>query len=72
MDGLVSKLSERLQQAAFNNSALEMLITFSAPRKDLEVALILEVSTTSSKVPLDINKCLMTALGFVTVIVSVV
>src|SRR5690554_5407132 len=49
MDGLVSKLSAKLQQAAFNNSALLTLITFCDCKKDRELAFWRSEIVTSSR-----------------------
>ena len=68
MEGLVSKLSERLQQAAFNNSELLTLIILVADKKDLVDAFFLVLISTSSNCPLAINIC---SIGFVFEISSV-
>src|SRR5690606_14571032 len=70
IDGLVSKLSERLQQAAFSNSSLLMVNVLAACKYDLTVACFLEVKVTSSKLSVGCNQC-CTILGSVIVNVSV-
>src|SRR5690606_3049455 len=56
MDGLVSKLSERLQHAAFNNSSLLTVNVLAASKYDLAVAWRLEVTITSSKLSVGFNQ----------------
>ena len=68
MEGLVSKLSERLQQAAFNNSELLTLITLVADKKDLVDAFFLVLISTSSNCPFAVKVCF---IGFVFEISSV-
>src|SRR5690606_3977752 len=70
MDGFVSKLSARLQQAAFNNSALLTFITFWDCKKERELAFWREDIVTSSIFAVDFMECEI-FLGEVTVSVSV-
>src|SRR5690606_7540150 len=56
MDGLVSKLSERLQHAAFNNSSLLTVNVLPACRYDFEVACFLDVIVTASKLSTGCNQ----------------
>ena len=59
IDGLVSKLSLKLQQAAFRSSALLTVITFCARKYDLAVACCLAVNVTASRLLVGCNQCLI-------------
>src|SRR5690606_13208891 len=57
MEGFVSKLSAKLQQAAFKSSALLTFNTFVASMNEREVAFCLAVTVTSSRLAVETNEC---------------